>query len=77
MDNNNFDLGKTLWLRFLRGAISGAVASMTTLQVAGAHSFADVTSFVHSLGVAGIMGAITGGLLAVDKYIRSSDSSAK
>lgn len=74
--DNNFDLGKTLWLRFFRGAISGAVASMTALQVAGAHSFAEVGSFIHSLGIAGIMGAITGGLLALDKYIRS-DSSAK
>lgn len=69
--NENFSLGKILWLRFLRGAISGAVSSMVVLQVAGAHSFADVSAFVYALGVAGLMGAITGGLLAVDKYIRS------
>lgn len=74
--DNNFNIGKTLWLRFLRGAISGAVSSMAVLQVAGAHSFADVATFAHSLGVAGLMGAITGGILALDKYIRS-DSSAK
>lgn len=71
MSIENFSLGKTLWLRFLRGAISGAVASMVAMQVSGAHSFADVKAFTYSLGVSGIMGAITGGLLALDKFIRA------
>lgn len=72
MDNQNFSLGKILWLRFLRGAISGAVSSMVILQVAGAHSFSDVLHFWSALGIAGLMGATTGGLLAIDKYIRTA-----
>lgn len=71
MDNSNFDLGKSLLLRFVRGAISGAVSSMAVLQIAGAHSFADVKAFLYSLAIAGLVGAVTGGILAVDKYIRS------
>lgn len=71
MSIENFSLGKTLWLRFLRGGIAGAVAAMTALQIAGAHSFADLQAFLYSLGVAGIIGFITGGLLALDKYIRA------
>lgn len=72
--DNNFEIGKTLWLRFLRGAISGAVSSMAVLQLSGAHSFSDVASLTYSLGVAGLMGAITGGILALDKYIRTGSS---
>lgn len=71
MSIENFNLGKTLWLRFLRGGISGAVASMVAVQIQGAHAFADVVSFYHALGVAGIIGATTGALLALDKYIRA------
>lgn len=71
MDNQDFSLGKSLWLRFLRGAISGAVSAMAVLQLGGAHSFSDVLSFWHSLGVVGLVGATTGGILALDKAIRA------
>ena len=57
--------------RFLRGAISGAVSTMVVIQFAGGNSFADVQAFISSLAVAGIVGGITGGLLALDKYFRA------
>lgn len=75
MDNNDFSIGKALWLRFLRGGIAGAVSAMTVLQLTGAKSFEDIKALVYALGVAGITGFITGGLLALDKYIRTGSSS--
>lgn len=71
MSIENFNLGKTLWLRFLRGGISGAVASMILVQIQGAHAFSDLVTFYHALGVAGLTGATTGALLALDKFIRA------
>lgn len=71
MSIENFNLGKTLWLRFFRGAISGAIASMILVQVQGAQAFSSLGSFYSALGVAALTGATTGALLALDKYIRS------
>lgn len=68
--DENFDLGKSLWLRFLRGAIAGAVSTGGTITFIGGHTFSDLKSFVATLSVALIVGAITGGLLAIDKFVR-------
>lgn len=66
----NFDLGKTLWLRFLRGAIAGAVSTGTTITFIGGNTFSDLKAFFATLIVSLIVGATTGGLLAIDKFIR-------
>lgn len=62
---------KIVFLRFLRGVISGAVSTMVVIQFAGGNSFADVQAFLSSLAVAGVIGGVTGGLLALDKYFRA------
>lgn len=66
----NFDLGKALWLRFLRGAIAGAVSTGTTITFIGGNTFSDLKAFFATLIVSLIVGATTGGLLAIDKFIR-------
>lgn len=66
-----YSKGKMIAFRFLRGAISGAVSTMVVIQFAGGNSFADVQAFIASLAVAGVVGGITGGLLALDKYFRA------
>lgn len=66
-----YSKGKMVAYRFLRGAVAGAVASMVGLQMVGAQSFSDVQAFLTSLAISGIMGGVTGGLLALDKYFRA------
>lgn len=62
---------KVAFLRFLRGAVSGAVSTMVVIQFTGGNSFSDLKSFVFSLTIAGFIGAVTGGLMALDKYFRA------
>lgn len=66
-----YSKGKVVAYRFLRGAVAGAVASMVGLQVVGVQSFSDLQAFAISLTISGIMGGVTGGLLALDKYFRA------
>lgn len=66
----NFDLGKSLWYRFLRGAIAGAVSAGVTVTFSGTHTFSDLRSTLTTMGIMLITGAITGAFLAVDKFIR-------
>jgi hypothetical protein len=53
--------------RFLRGGIAGAVAAMLMIPtpVDG-----DIHDWILELGVAGLVGLITGGLMAIDKVVR-------
>ena len=69
--NTEFSLGKALFFRFLRGFIAGAVGSMIMINVGGANTFADIQIFLTALLYAAITGGITGGLMTLDKYIRS------
>lgn len=71
LDLKEFDLGKSLWMRFVRGAVAGAVASGATITYLGGSNIADVRSFLELVAVAIFIGAITGGLQAVDKFLRS------
>lgn len=67
----NFDLGKSLWYRFLRGAIAGAVSTGATMTFIGVHTLSDLKSALATLGISLIVGAITGAFLTVDKFIRA------
>lgn len=62
---------KVVFLRFLRGAVAGAVSTMVVINFNGGQSFADLQSFISSLAIAGVVGGITGGLMALDKYFRA------
>lgn len=61
---------KAVFYRFLRGAGASAVASMVMIQVSGVNSFEDVETFLKALIIAGFVGGVTGGLMALDKYLR-------
>lgn len=66
-----YSKAKAVFYRFLRGAVAGAVSTMILIQFNGGHSFSDVQVFLSSLAVAGLVGGVTGGLLALDKYFRA------
>lgn len=65
-----FDLGKTLWLRFLRGAIAGAVSAGATMTFTGQHTFTDLKAFIYTLSISLIVGALSGMFLSIDKFLR-------
>ena len=70
----DYSIPKGVLFRFLRGYFSGAVAALTT-AVALAPATNDwsalETWFGHLL-FASIIGGITGGVLALDKYVRET-----
>lgn len=62
---------KSVVFRFLRGALAGAISSMAVMNFQGVNTFADLKTFLSSLALSAMIGAISGGILAVDKLIRS------
>lgn len=59
-------------MRFLRGFIGGLIGSMTMLSAgASGLSIEQVLSNPRAWIFSAISGAITGGIIAVDKWIRS------
>lgn len=60
---------KSLLLRFIRAFIAGAVSTMvTTLTFTG--NWNDLNAWLSSLALGGIVGGISGLLMAIDKYLR-------
>ena len=66
------DIAKSVLLRFVRGAVAGAIAVMIPLLPQNASNVTDIKAWLISLGMAGFIGAITGFILAVDKAVRST-----
>ena len=71
-----YNLLKGVAMRFLRGALSGALSTMvvvvgTVSYSVGVTTFLDVKNLLVALTVAGMIGAISGGILGFDKYYRS------
>lgn len=66
-----YSKSKAVFYRFFRGAISGAVSTMVVIQFTGGNSFSDLKAFMFSLTIAGFIGGVTGGLMALDKYFRA------
>ena len=54
--------------RFLKGIISGAVASMAMVTLTQPTVWSDFSSILGSLGMSATFGAITGFLLALQKF---------
>lgn len=69
------DLLQRVLLRFLRGACAGAISTMILLIPTNVGTYSDLFFWLQALLISGIVGFITGGLLALDKYSR--DESAK
>jgi hypothetical protein len=63
-----FNMYKSILIRFLKGAIAGAVASMSMVTIQQPSVWADFGTLFSSLGMAGLFGAITGLLLALQKW---------
>lgn len=65
---------KAILIRFLKGAIAGAVSSMALVTLKQPAVWVDFNLILNSLAIAGTFGAITGLLLAVEKWASWSDS---
>lgn len=61
---------KVLTIRFLRGCVAGAIATMMTVAIPNYQSWNDIQIWLTSLLMAGIVGGISGGILALDKALR-------
>jgi len=58
--------------RFLRGAVAGAVASMLTVSAMTPDDWNNMAVWGQKLLFSGMIGFATGGLMAVDKYLRDN-----
>jgi hypothetical protein len=71
--DETFNLAKSVLWRFLRGGIAGAFANAATLTIfTGIDSWTELQTALVFLGLSAFMGFITGSILAVDKFIRST-----
>ena len=59
---------KSVLMRFIKGAISGAFTAMALVTVASPSSWTELAVIANILGLAGIAGAINGLILAGQKY---------
>jgi hypothetical protein len=67
-----FNLGKSVLMRFARGGIAGAFASAATLtSLTGIQSWTELRIALVYLSLSALIGFITGGIMAVDKFLRS------
>lgn len=61
---------KSIVLRFIRGAVASAVSAMVVIAPIGITNFHQIGQWGTALIVAGVVGFISGGLLALDKAFR-------
>lgn len=61
---------KALLLRFARAFIAGAVGNMVVMLGFTANSWNDVGVWIAALTMSGIVGGISGLIMALDKYFR-------
>ena len=59
---------KSIFVRFLKGAISGAVTAMGLVTFAMPSVWTDFIGILNTLGIAGMAGAISGILMAAEKW---------
>jgi hypothetical protein len=67
-----YNLANALALRFVRGFAAGMVGSFAALSPVVFNSWADVHTWLITAGFAALSGGLTGGILALDKYLRSN-----
>jgi len=59
---------KSILKRLLKGTIAGVVTSLSVVTLAVPSTWSELASTVNALALAGIYGAITGLLLALNKW---------
>lgn len=59
--------------RFLRGGIAGATGSMVMIMGSNISNWGEVGVWLNALGIAFVVGFITGFILAVDKWSRTEE----
>jgi hypothetical protein len=69
----NKEMIKTIALRFIRAFAAGSVASMVAI-LASAQLNADVLKDPHTIIYSLLLGALSGGLQAIDKLLRYQDA---
>ena len=57
-------------MRFLRGGVAGATSLMLVLIYSGGYNWADVQTWLSALSIAGIVGFVSGIILAAEKWSR-------
>lgn len=64
---------KSVVLRFIRGFVAGAVSVMVTSVAftSAVNDWHSLSAWMGTLALAGVVGGISGGLLAIDKLTRS------
>ena len=66
-----FDLFRSVANRFFRGYASGALGAMAAVLAFNGKSLADLEGWFTSLLLASVVGGVSGGVLALDKWIRA------
>jgi uncharacterized membrane protein len=61
---------KTIAIRFLRGAITGALTTMGLVTIAMPQNWTELATALNILLLAGVFGAINGVLSGGDKWLR-------
>lgn len=64
---------KSIIIRLLKGAIAGAIGAMVVISFKVPSTWNDIHSVVSALAIAGAYGAITGLLLAAQKWASWKD----
>lgn len=64
---------KSVFKRFLKGLIGGAITSMAMVTITQPTVWSDFKPLLSSLGIACVYGAITGSLLAINKAYNWKD----
>lgn len=59
---------KAVLLRFLKGALASGLASMALVTIEQPKVWTDFGPLLSSLGIAGLFGAISGLILAIEKW---------
>ena len=77
MEQTAITLGKVVLRRFIKGALGGAIASITALSLNAPATWADLSTALIALVFAGVVGFITGGLLAVEKWWNFTETAPK
>lgn len=66
------DLVKSVLLRFIRAFVAGAVSVMITVVPMSSLGWNNLKTWLSALILAGIVGGISGVIMAADKYLRAA-----